>query len=122
MEEFAIDVAREQIGGGDRHDGCRHQGADPDGREGDAGEPGREIVQEQRRHREIVLELAEPFGEFRQLVDSVREGEKAKQRQKPEHESIGRQQSGVAAHRMPAGGAEDGGHRVRVKQQGQRRA
>ena len=80
MKEFAIDVAREQIGGGDRHDGCRYQSADPDRRKGDACEPGREIVQEKRRHREIVLELAEPFGEFRQLVDPVCEGKKAEQR------------------------------------------
>jgi len=46
MEELAIDVAGEQIGRGDRHDRGRYEGSNADRREGDAGEPRREIVQE----------------------------------------------------------------------------
>src|SRR5258705_456449 len=54
VDEFPMDVARVEIGGGDRHDRCRHQGADADPRESDADEPGREAGQQQPPDREIV--------------------------------------------------------------------
>jgi hypothetical protein len=44
--------------------------ADADRREGDADEPIRERVQDQRGHREIRLVVRELSGELRRLVDA----------------------------------------------------
>ena len=52
-EELLVDVAGEQVRRRDRHDRRRHQRADDDGREGDAGEPGREHLLEQQRHGQL---------------------------------------------------------------------
>ena len=51
-EVFAVDVARKEVGGGDGHDGRRHQRADRDRRECDAYEPAGEAIKDQRGNRE----------------------------------------------------------------------
>ncbi len=67
-QELLVDIAREQIRGRDRHDRGRHQGADSDRCERDADEPGRKHLQQQRGHREVVLELLESRGVLGQFV------------------------------------------------------
>ena len=59
MDVFAIDVAREEIGAGDGHDGGGHQRADDDRGEGHAHEPRREHLQEQCRHGIVGAEQFE---------------------------------------------------------------
>ena len=122
VDEFAMDVAGVEIGGGDRHDGRRHQRADADGGERDADEPGREAMQEQRRHREIVAELLEPRGEFRRRADAGRDREEADHDQQAEHDRIARQHRGVAADGVAARRAQNAGDRMWIEKQRQRRA
>ncbi len=95
VDELPMDVAGIEIGGRDRHDRRRHQRADADRGKGDADEPRREAVQEQRRHREAVAELLEARREFGCRADAGGDGKEAQQRQHAEQESIARQQCGI---------------------------
>ena len=122
VDELAVDVAGEGVGGGDRHDRRRHQRADGDRGEGDADEPGREDRQEQRRHREVVAVALEAVGELRHRLHADGDRHEADQRQQPEHQRVGRQGRGVAAHHAGAGCTQDAGDRVRIQEQRQRRA
>ncbi len=117
-----MDVAGVEVRGRDRHDRGRHQRADADGGESDADEPGREAVQQQRRHREVVAELLEAVGIFRKARDARRDREEAHQSEQAEHEGIARQQRRVAADGAPAVGAEDARQRMRIEEERERRA
>ena len=82
VDELAVDVAGVEIGGANRHDRGGDQRADANGGERDADKPGREDVQDQRRHGEAVAELLEAAGEFGERADAGGNGEEAEQRQK----------------------------------------
>ena len=110
VDEFAVDVARVEIGGGDRHDCGRHQRADADRGKCDSYEPGRKAVQEERRHGEIVAELLEACGVFGKAGDARGNGEEANQCEQTEHQGIARQQRGIAAHGVRAARGEYSGH------------
>ena len=122
VDELAVDVAGVEIGRRDRHDRRRHQRADADSGKGDADEPRREAVQEQRRHREVVAELLEAGGVFGKAADAGGDGEEADEGEKTKHEGIARQHRGVAADGVAAGSAQYAGHGMRVEEQRQRRA
>jgi hypothetical protein len=57
-----------------------------DRRKRDADEPGRETVQQQRRHREIIAESLEAFRVRGHVVHARGDHEKADQREQAEHE------------------------------------
>jgi hypothetical protein len=122
LDELAVDVAGVEIGRGNRHDRRRHQRADADRGEGDADEPGRKAVQEQRRHGKIVAELFEAVGVVEEVGDAGGDSEEADQRQEAEHERIARQHRRVAADGMPAARAQNAGERMRIEKERQRRA
>ena len=119
VDVLDVDVAGPQVRRGDRHDRGRHQRADADGREGDAGEPAREHLVEQQRHDRVAVGLAGVVGDRR---DAGRDGHVAEQGEQPEDEAVRRQRGHVALDDVAVARGEHSGHRVRVEEQRQRRA
>ena len=118
-EELLVDVAGEQVGRRDRHDRRRHQRPDDDRRVADPGEPAREHVLEQQRHRQLGVAPArlDPRVHRRR-----RPGQVAEQRDQPEHQRVSGQHGRVAPDHVAPPGGQHPGDRVRVHEQRQRRA
>ena len=119
VDVLLVDVAGPQVRRGDRHDRGRHECADADGREGDAGEPAREHLVEQQRHDRVAVGLARGVRDRR---DAGLDRHVAQQREQAEDEAVGRQRGHVALDDVAVARGEHGGHRVRVEEQRQRRA
>ena len=66
-------------------------------------------MKQQGRHGEIIAELLEARGIFRELVDSAGNDEKAEQGEQAEHEAVARQHGRIAPDGMSAAGAQDPG-------------
>ena len=122
VQVLLVDVAGEQVGGGDRHDRSGDESADGDRGEGDPREPVREhLVVEQRDDGVAVA------GDPRLRVgadgcDTGGDRHVAEQCQQAEHDAVRRQGSHVALDDVAAAAGEDPGDRVRVDEQRQRRA
>ena len=119
---FAVDIAGEKIGGGDRHDRGRHQCADCDRGEGDADEPARKHFEEQRRHRVIVAVGCKAVGISRVAFHAGGNRHEAQKRDQPQRQRIGGQDRGVAPDHVAAGRAEHTGQRVGIKEKRECRA
>ncbi len=88
-EIFAVDVAREEIGARDRHDGGRHERTDGDGRERHADEPRRKHHEKQCGHRIGVAIGRKARGVMRIVLHARRNRHETQKRDKAEHEGIG---------------------------------
>ena len=120
---LAVDVAREEVRRGDRHDRRGHERADGDRGEREAHEPRRERVEKERGHGEVrAVARLKPLGVGGVLVDPRRERHVPEQRDEREQERVGRQHRRVAPDDVAAARAEDAGHRVRIEKERQRRA
>ena len=78
-----VDIAGEQVGRGDRHDGRRHQSTDGDRGERDAREPRGELLVEQQRHHRVGVRLAL---RVEHRLDPGRDRHVAEQRQEAQHQ------------------------------------
>ena len=105
--KLAVEVAGEEVGGGDGHDRRRDEGADGYGCEAEAGEPlGEHLEEEEGDGGAGVL-----GGDARGECDVAEQGDEAEQ------EAVGGQHRGVAADDVRALCAEYCGGRVGVEHQ-----
>ncbi len=110
--ELAPEIAGEEVGGGDGHDGGGDKGSDGDGGEAEAGEPlGEHLEKEEGNDGAGLLRR-----------DAGGDGDVAEQRDKAKEEAVGGEHGGVAANGVGAGGREDRGGGVGIEHEGDRRA
>src|SRR3954469_2158770 len=116
---FLVDVAGEQVGGGDGHDRGGDEGADADGGVGDAGEPAGEDVVEQQGDDGVAVGFAVGAGD---RLDAGGDRHEAEQRDQPEQEAVRRQGGHVPLDDVAVLAGQHAGDAVGVQEQRERRA